>query len=59
MKARDLSLITKGIAVVFAIVGFIILPLRSATEIVTICVYVAGAFLPVDISLIKTATKKE
>ena len=49
--AKKLSLITKGIAVLFAIIGFIFLD-RSAGEIVIICTFIAASYLPVDASMI-------
>lgn len=55
--AKNLSLIAKGIAILFAIIAFIFFD-KPALDILTICGFIAGAFLPVDISLIKQAGKE-
>ena len=55
--AKKLSLIAKGVAIVFAIVAFTLFD-KSATDIMIVCGFIAGAFLPVDISLIKQAGSK-
>lgn len=54
MKAKTLTLISKGIAVLFAIIAFLWLD-RSASEILLISAFIAEAFITVDISMIKTA----
>jgi len=56
MKAKTLSLITKGIAVIFAIVAFIFFD-KTAGEIVTISTFIAGSFVAVDISMITRNAK--
>jgi len=58
MKAKTLSLVTKGLAVVFAIGAFLFFD-KSAGEIVQISVFIAGSFLPVDISMITKNVKSK
>jgi len=49
--AKKLSLISKGIAIVFVIIGMIVFKI-PVTELVPAAVFIAGAFIPVDISMI-------
>lgn len=55
--AKYLSLISKGIAIIFAIIAFSFFD-KSAMEIVTVAVFIAGAFIPVDASMIVNNIKK-
>ena len=48
---KKLSLISKGVAIGFAIVAFLVFKM-AANEIVIIGVFIAGAFIPVDASMI-------
>ena len=48
---KKLSLISKGIAIVFAIIAFLFFEM-DAGQIVTIALFIAVAFLPVDASMI-------
>jgi len=48
---KKLSLAAKVLSIVFAIVAFMFFD-KTAVEIITICGFIAGAFLPVDASII-------
>ena len=56
MNAKTLSLWSKIIAVIFAIVAFIFFD-KTAGEIVTVAGFIAASFLPVDISMITKTVK--
>ena len=56
MKAKNLSLISKGLAIVFSIVAFLVFKMEAG-QIVTVAVFIAGAFIPVDISMITKNVK--
>ena len=56
--AKNLSLISKGLAIVFAIFAFIVFD-KGAGEIVAVAVFIAGAFIPVDASMIVNNIKKK
>lgn len=58
MKAKTLSLISKGIAVIFLIVMAIISK-RPATEIVLIAGVIANTFVAVDASIIVKNVKEK
>ena len=55
--AKKFSLISKGIAILFVIIGMIVFKIPAA-ELIPAAVFIAGAFIPVDISLIKQAGKE-
>jgi len=58
MKAKNLSLASKILAIIFAIVAFIFFD-KSASEIIIVCGFIAGAFLPVDVSMITKNVKEK
>ena len=51
IKAKTLTLVAKIIAVVFVVITFMFFN-KSATEVVIVGGFIAGAFVPVDISMI-------
>jgi len=53
---KNLSLISKGIAIVFAIVAFLVFEME-ALEIVTVAGFISLAFAPVDASMIVNNVK--
>jgi len=55
--AKKLTLIAKGIAVVFAIVAFLVFD-KEAAEILIVAGFIACAFLPVDASMIVKNIKR-
>ena len=58
MKAKNLSLISKILAVIFAIVAFIFFD-KTAGEIVTVAGFIAASFVTVDISMITKNVKEK
>lgn len=57
MTAKTLSLVSKIVAIVFAMVAFFVFD-KVASEIIPIATFVAGSFLPIDISKIISNIKK-
>lgn len=56
MKAKNLSLMSKGFAIVVVLLAFLWLN-KTAGESIMIGGFIVSTFLPVDISLIKQAGK--